>query len=170
MPLTVQIPTAPIDNANSYLSLVDARALADQYAYDLPVNDVEAEKALIKAFRYIESFEPSMCGTRTTTTQNSAYPRKGLTIRCESFPDDAFPVELLIAQVVAADYQGKGTDISGGVNDGKSIASEQAGKVSISYFDNGKTGAQVSIPEFDSTIKPLLCKASNGLNFTVTRA
>ena len=170
MPLTVQIPTAPIDNANSYLSLVDARALADQYAYDLPVDDTEAEKALIKAFRYIESFEPSMCGTRTTTTQNTSFPRSGLTIRCEPFPDDAFPVELLIAQVVAADYQGKGTDLSGGTNDGRAIASEKADVLEVSYFDNGKTGTSVTIPEFDSTIEPLLCNASNGINFTVSRA
>lgn len=169
MPLTVQIPTAPIDNANSYLSLVDARALADQYAYDLPVNDVDAEKALIKGFRYIESFESSMCGKRTTTTQNSSWPRSGVTIRCQPFPDDAFPQELLIAQVIAAQYQGSGTDVSGGVDDGKSIASEQAGKVSISYFDNGKTGTEVSIPEFDSTMKPLLCKSSDGMQFMVYR-
>lgn len=169
MPLTVQIPTAPIDNANSYLSLVEARALAEQYAYELPVNDVEAEKALIKGFRYVESFETSMCGTRTTTTQNTSQPRSGVDIRCQPFPDDAFPQELLIAQVIAAQYQGSGTDISGGTDDGKAIASEQAGKVSISYFDNGKTGSEVSIPEFDSTIKPLLCNAVDGLNFMVTR-
>ena len=170
MPLTPQIPTAPIDNANSYLSLEDARALAEQYAYDLPVDDAEAEKALIKGFRYIESFEGSMCGSRATTKQNTSQPRKGVVIRCEDFPEDVFPQELLIAQVIAAQYQGSGTDISGSVDDGKSIASEQAGKVSISYFDNGKTGSSVTIPEFDSTIAPLLCKASNGMQFTVSRA
>ena len=169
MALTPQIPTAPIDNANSYLSLVEARALAEQYAYDLPVDDTEAEKALIKGFRYVEGFEPSMCGTRTTTTQNTSWPRSGVTVRCQPFPDDALPQELLISQVIAAQYQGSGTDIGGGVDDGKSIASEQAGKVSISYFDNGKTGSEVSIPEFDSTIKPLLCKASNGISFDVGR-
>ncbi|CAH9016228.1 putative head completion adaptor [Vibrio phage 242E40-1] len=170
MALTPQIPTAPIDNANSYLSLVDARALAEQYAYDLPTDDAEAEKALIKGFRYIETFEPSMCGTRTTEIQNSSYPRTGVTIRCKPFPDDEFPKELLVAQVIAAQYQGSGTDLSGGANDGRSIASEQAGKVSISYFDNGKTGSSVTIAEFDSAIDPILCKASNGINFTVGRA
>lgn len=170
MALTPQIPTAPIDNANSYLSLVDARALAEQYAYDLPTDDTEAEKALIKGFRYIESFEGSMCGSRTTETQNSAYPRVGVTIRCKPFPDDAFPQELLVAQVIAAQHQGSGTDLSGGTNSGLSIASEKVDVLEVSYFDNGKTGTEVSIPEFESTIKPLLCGDVNGLSFQVYRA
>lgn len=169
MPLTVQDPANPVNNANSYQSLVDARALADQYAYTLPTDDTEAEKALIKGFRYIESFEPEMCGTRSTTVQNTSWPRTGVFIRCEEFPSDEFPQELLVAQVIAAEKYGAGTDISGGVDDGKSIASEKVDVIEVSYFNNGKTGSEVSIPEFDSTIKPLLCYASNQFNFNVYR-
>lgn len=169
MALTPQDALNPISNANSYLSLVDARALADQYAYTLPTDDAEAEKALIKAFRYAEGFEHQMCGTRATATQNTSWPRKDVVIRCESFPSDEFPQELLISQVIAAEKYGAGTDISGGVDDGKSIASEKVDVIEVSYFNNGKTGSEISIPEFDSTMQPLLCSTSNAFNFDVFR-
>lgn len=169
MALTPQIPAAPIDNANSYLSLVDARALAEQYAYDLPVDDAEAEKAIIKGFRYVESFEGSMCGSRATTIQNTSLPRKNLTIRCESFPSDAIPQEVLIAQVVAASFAGQGKQISGGTNDGLQVQSKTAGKVSISYFEGSSSTGKLEIPEFDSVIKPVLCKVSGGMQFKVAR-
>lgn len=170
MALTPQIPTAPISNANSYLSLVDARALAEQYAYDLPVDDAEAEKALIKAFRYVESFEGSMCGTRATTTQNTSWPRKNVKIRCEAFPDNLIPGELLIAQVVAASFAGQGEQISGGANDGLQVQSKTAGKVSISYFEGSSSTGKLEIPEFDSVIEPLLCKVSGGIQLMVRKA
>ncbi|AUR97510.1 head completion adaptor [Vibrio phage 1.240.O._10N.261.52.F8] len=169
MALNVQDPTTPIGNANSYLSLVDARTLAEQYAYTLPVDDTEAETALIKGFRYIELKEPQMCGQRATTEQNSSYPRAGVYIRCNAWPSDQFPIELLLAQVIAAENQSSGVDLSGGVDDGRSIASEQVDVISVSYFQNGKTGSTVTIPEFDSTIEPLMCKSNTGAQFTTYR-
>lgn len=170
MSLTPQIPASPINSANTYLSLVDARALAEQYAYDLPVDDAEAEKALIKGFRYVESFESSMCGSRTTTIQNTSWPRKGVKIRCESFPDNVIPSELLLAQVVAASFAGQGKQISGGTNDGLQVQSKTAGKVSISYFEGSSSTGKLEIPEFDSVIKPLLCKVSGGIQLMVRKA
>ena len=169
MTLNVQDPVTPISNANSYLSLVDARALAAQYAYTLPVDDEKAEIALIKGFRYIELKEPKMSGNRLTNEQNSSYPRYGVYIRCQAWPADEFPVELLLAQVIAADNQSSGVDLSGGVDDGRSIASEQVDVLSVSYFQNGKTGSVVTIPEFDSTIEPLMCKIGGGAQFVTYR-
>jgi hypothetical protein len=162
--LTPQDPITPIDTANSYQTLADARTLAARFGYTLSIDDACAEKDMIKAFRYVESYECDMNGERTTEVQNTAYPRANLSIRCKPFADDAFPSDLLLSQVVAAHYAYAGIDLSGGIDDGKAITEETVGKISVTYADNGKTGTSVSIPQFDSTIKPLLrsgCGFSN---------
>jgi hypothetical protein len=169
MALIVQSPTSPVSNANSYQSLVDARALAAEQGFVLPTDDTEAEVALIKARRYVDGYEPQMCGNRATTAQNTSYPRTGVYIRCNLVLSDEFPQELLIAQIVAAEASGKGVDLSGGVDDGRSIASEKVDVIQVSYFDNGKTGSSVTLPEFQSTIQPLLCSSSSGAQFTTYR-
>lgn len=157
MALSVQDPVTPTALANSYQSLVDARALADLYGYSLPVDDTQADNALIKGFRYIENHESEMCGERTTVTQNTSWPRIGVEIRGTDFASDAFPGDLLIAQVVAADSYAKGADLTGGIDDGRVITKEKVDVLEVTYADNGKTGKEVSIPEFDSAIAPLLC-------------
>ena len=48
MPLIVQDPTNPTEEANSYVDLADARTIAESMAVELPADDAEAEKAIIK--------------------------------------------------------------------------------------------------------------------------
>lgn len=170
MALIVQDPVTPVAVANSYISLVDARSLAGTYGYTLDADDTDAELSLIKSFRAIELKEPEMCGYRSTTTQGTAYPRSGVVIRCNELPSDEFPVELLLAQVIGAHYFTAGTDLSGGVDDGKSVVREKVDVIEVQYADNGKTGSEVTIPELERTLGPLLCSSSNSFNFVVGRA
>lgn len=168
MTLIVQDPLNPTSTANSYQSLIDARALAANYAITLPVDDAEAEASLINAMLYSQEFEPEMCGSRTTTIQNTAYPRADVHIRNNEFPSDEFPLELLLSNLIAAESFWKGVSLFGGADDGKVIASEKVDVIAVSYFDNGKTGDKVSLPRFNSTIKPLLC-CNDSVNFRVSR-
>lgn len=171
MPINVQTPTAPVQNANSYISLADARQLAQSFAIELPTDDTEAETALVKAFLYVDSNEPKMSGTRATTTQNTAYPRDNVYIRCNAVSSDAFPNEVLLGQVIAAEAFGAGDNLFGGADSGRSIASEQVATISVSYFDNGKTGDKVTLPQFENVMLPLYDLSRTGTaNFNVWRA
>lgn len=163
MALIIQDPVTPVNNANSYQSLVDARSLAVTNGVTLPSDDTGAETALINARAYIDQHEADMCGTRSTEIQNTAYPRQDSQVRGVDIPSDSLPADLLISQIVAAEAFGKGVDLFGGTDSGKNIASETVGKISRSYFDNGKTGSgSASYPRFDNAIKPLLCTQSIG--------
>ena len=51
-----------VANANSFISLVDARAYAATIGLTLPVDDTEAEVTLINGARYVNSQEPSFQG------------------------------------------------------------------------------------------------------------
>ncbi|MCP4929167.1 MAG: hypothetical protein GY918_08955, partial [Gammaproteobacteria bacterium] len=49
-------------DANSYTSLVDARAYLSSMGYELNADDTIAEQQLIKGFNYVNSFESQYQG------------------------------------------------------------------------------------------------------------
>jgi len=169
MALIPQDATSPVNNANSYLSLVDARALAEQYAITLPTDDTEAETSLINGFAYIEAREPDMCGTRATDTQNTSYPREGVYIRCVLQPSSPFPNELLLSQIIAAESFGQGNNLWGGADNGRAVSKEKVDVLEVAYFDNGTTGDALTLPRFENTIQPLLCGSTSANQFKVFR-
>ena len=167
MALVVEDGTG-LANADSYQSLVDARANANALGLNLPAGEVDAEVALRNGARYADRYERRFSGSRLVDTQALAYPRKD-SYRCFGnnsivVASDAIPNEMIMAQVFAAVEYGKGTDVMP-VNDGKSIASnEVVGAVKQSYFDNGKTGKSIVITKSVDALSPLLCV---GGGFTV---
>ena len=170
MPLIVQDPLAPVSNANSYLSLVDARALAAQYALILPDDDTEAESALINATLYLNTYEDRVGGERSTDTQSTMYPRKNSHVRCAEVHSDVIPDDIKLAQVIAAEAFGRGDNLWGGADDGRSIASEKVDVIAVSYFDNGATSGAATLPRLDQLMKQFFGGQSQGLsNFSVYR-
>ena len=71
MPLIVQDPTNPTEEANSYVDLAAARTIAESMAVELPADDTEAEKAIIKGTLYINSFESRVDGKRKSPVQST---------------------------------------------------------------------------------------------------
>jgi len=169
MTLVVQNPENPVSNANSYQSLADARTLASMYAVTLPVDDTEAETALIQGFAYLES-NYSYNGSRATEIQNTEFPRKDLYIRNIEFPNNALPVELLLSHIIAAEAFGNGSNLWGGVDNGRVVIKEKLDVLETEYADNGTTGASLTLPRLESTIKPLLSGDNSIAQFRVGRA
>jgi hypothetical protein len=155
-------------NADSYQTLVDARASADLLGLALPVVDADADIALRNGARYVDRYESRFAGTRLVDTQALSFPRLD-SYKCYGnntidIASDSIPNEIKLAQMFAAVEYGKGTDVMP-VNDGKSIASnEVVGAVKQSYFDNGKTGKSIVITKSVDALSPLLCV---GGGFTV---
>lgn len=157
--------------ADSYQSLVDARALAAKYGLTLPTDDPAAEIALRQGAAYIDMQESCFGGVRVNLAQGLAWPRKGAyTSYGMEIPYDSIPAQLLMAQVAAAAEYGAGTDVRA-TDDGKAIASEEVtGAVAVSYFNNGSTGSSVVITKAMDALKPLMTACSNsGLEFRVFR-
>lgn len=157
-------------DSDSYVSLVDARALAVKYGYMLPNDDTAAEVALRQGAGYIDMQELCFGGVRKLPTQALAWPRIGAktTFKAE-IANDAIPSQLLMAQVAAAAEYGAGVDVRA-TDDGKAIASEEVtGAVAVSYFNNGKTGNAVVITKAMDALKNLMTVCSNGFEFRVYR-
>ena len=155
--------------ADSYVSLANARALAESYGLALPADDTEAEVALRNGAVYVGLQEPSMCGRRVSATQSLAYPRQGVSLYGFALAADVIPPQIVHAQVVAAVEYGAGTDVRAS-SDGRVTETERVeGAVTVSYFNNGATGATTTITAALDALRPLLCGSVNGASFNVYR-
>ena len=170
MALVVEDGTGKSD-ADSFISLLDARSFAEKYGINLPADDTAADVALRQGCQYVELQQKCFSGSRLTATQALSWPRTGATNAYNFEYDDGYmPKQLGFAQVYAAAEYAAGTDVRA-TDDGKSIASEQVtGAVAVSYFDNGKTGSSVVITRAMDELAPLLVvSGNNGFEFRVGR-
>jgi hypothetical protein len=91
-----------IPGADSYVGLVDARALAEKYGKELPADDTAAEAALRNGAVYVGLQERVMCGSRVSAEQELAYPRQHVFVYGFPVAADSIPSQLIKAQVLAA--------------------------------------------------------------------
>lgn len=160
MPLIVETGQG-VEDADSYVSLADARTISSNYGWSLPADDALAEIALRNGAMYTDQFESEYQGDRTTEIQGLAFPRTGVTCRGKDIGDNDIPKDLIKAQVRAAS-----TAASEDINpdfDGKQIASERVdGAVDVSYFQTGGNGS-IKITQADNLLKCF--KSLNKLGF-----
>ena len=163
---------ALIVGTDTYATLDEARAIAASRGWSLPALDADAEVALRNGADYVDMQEPRFNGERIDSAQAMAWPRTGATY-CDGreIADGSYPAELLRAQVAAAAEYGAGTDVRAST-DGRAVASEAvSGAVSVSYFDNGQTGAAITITKAMDALKPLFAgDCGSPLTFRVLRA
>ena len=160
---------AVVPGADSYVSLANARALAASYGLTLPADNAEAEAALRNGAVYVGLQEPSMCGRRVSAAQSLAYPRQGVSLYGFALASDVITPQIIHAQVVAAVEYGAGTDVRAS-SDGRVTETERVeGAVTVSYFNNGATGATTTITAALDALRPLLCGSVNGASFNVYR-
>lgn len=158
-----------VSGADSYVSLVDARALAAKYNLALPADDTEAEAALRNGAVYVGLQEPFMCGSRVSPAQELSFPRQGISLYGYPVADNVIPAQVIRAQVIAAVEYGSGTDVRAST-DGRSTSMERVeGAVTVQYFNNGATGANTVITAAIDALRPLLCGLNNGSSFNVYR-
>lgn len=158
-------------NADSYISLADARTLADQYGWELPADDTEAEQALRNGAQYVDLQEPRFSGSRVSIDQTLSWPRTGATNTFGfDIPDNSIPNQIKCGQVAAAVEYGLGTDVRAS-SDGKNIASEEVvGAVKQSFFNNGKSSSTVEITKALDCLRPVMNGSSGGAySFGVVR-
>ena len=158
-------------DADSFISLFDARAFAEKYGITLPTNDAAAEVALRQGCQYVELQQKCFSGSRLTSTQALSWPRTGATnVYGVEYADGDMPVQLGYSQVYAAAEYAAGKDVRAS-DDGLSVASKEVtGAVAVSYFNNGKTGKAITITKSLDALAPLMggCR-NNGFEFPVGR-
>lgn len=166
-----------VPDADSFLSLADARALAAKYGYSLPEDDTAAEAALRNGAMYIGLQEDALCGSRVSAAQELAFPRKGVNKLGIKIDSTSIPKAVLLAQMAAAVEYGSGTDVRAS-SDGRIVTEERVeGAVTVQYAATAglaNTGAEVTITKAMDALAPFLCglgggSDNNGCSFRVVR-
>lgn len=170
MPALIVEDGSVVASANTFLSLADARALAENYGVTLPVDDTQAEVSLINGMSYIGQYESSLCGTRVSIDQYLMYPRNGGSKFGFEIPNNVVPDEAKRAQLFAAVDFGEGGSGFGTTDTGKEVQSEQVDVLSQSYFQTGKTDDSYEIKRVMAELKPLFCGDTSDIQFRVSRA
>ena len=154
MALTVEDGTGVAD-ADSFLTLADARTLADNYGLTLAVDDTEAEVQLRKGYRGLLTYEASLQGTRTYDIQTGIYPRVGVSSNCVNIDSDVIPVDTKLAQLNYSDAinSGYGTNT---VNNGQDLKSfDVDGVYSETYQDGARVKTNSTIQGVTNALYPL---------------
>jgi hypothetical protein len=160
MPLIVETGTG-VANANSYVDLIEGRALADSCGLVLPADDTACEIALAAAARYLEGFADRFQGYATNgLDQPLQWPRARVFVGAFESASDSIPNLLKSAQVAAASLIAGGEDLFPN-SDGRF---KKASKVDVieSEFSEKVFGTVDGLPRFgivDTFLRPLLVAA-----------
>lgn len=123
---------AGIANANSYVSVSDAKAYAAARGKTFEA-DPACEHALILAADYLNAI-PSFAGSQVETGQSLVWPRQNVYLNGELFGDDAIPPNLVKAQIELALLIDSGVELLP-VNEGKFVIREKVGPIETQYSD-----------------------------------
>jgi len=157
-----------VANANSYVSIADARSYAELRGVTLPADDADVEVLLIKAMDYIEAQRDRYQGRKSYDTQALQFPRYDVYVDSLLVGSTTIPRELRYAQMALA-IEAQSSDLmpSRLPSDKGPVTQESVeGAVSVSYANTGRLSSVPAFAKADALLTPLMKR--NGL--TVVRS
>jgi hypothetical protein len=165
---------ANVPNANSYVSVDDARTYAANRGVVLPADDDAVAAMLIQASDYLEakSCEYQGVPTYTDPAQSLAWPRTGAIIGCTEFPSDQIPKQLIAAQVQLAMAVNAGIALFPNVTPQDYVTEETVGPITTKYADPSKIGVGDMSPQLtavDALLANLFASCDSGFTLRTIR-
>ncbi len=152
-----------VPNADSFLILADARALASNYGLELDADDTAAEVQLRQAYQALIVYEPQLQGVRVSAEQTGIYPRSGVEKNCFPVASNVIPQEVKLAQIYQADAINSGSANTNSVETGEKLASfEVVGAYKESYQDDSNTNLNTIVQGVYNSLFPLTLAGSCG--------
>lgn len=157
-----------VSNANSYVGVTEMRSFLGQFNQNPSQNDDLLCAALAQAFFFINTLEPWLSGSRTSSSQTAAYPRENLVIYGNEIANNVIPDQVKHLQIYAAYEQVNGNDLEPN-SDGRVVISESIpGCYSKSYSDKSVSGSTMQLGRVNNALSPLT--AGGRSSFRVSRA
>ncbi|EIV2971686.1 hypothetical protein L7Q82_003709 [Cronobacter sakazakii] len=154
-------PTSP--TFNSYGDVAGLMAFASSRGYDVP--EESAEMLLFQALDYL-NIQP-WAGKPTKRGQPLPWPRAGVTVGGEPFPDDEIPQALIQAQYRLA-VSAQEIDLMPGYGGAQALEETVSGAVSIKYSEQ-TLGSGVYFSWLRPLLGELLGAGASSVNFRVMR-
>jgi hypothetical protein len=164
MALVIEDGTSKSD-AESFVTLVEARDFASKRGLSLPTDDTQAEQLLRKAADFFRSL--SFQGVKSSRSQALAFPRSGMVVDSEAVPDDEIPVGVKYAQIqLAVDAQTTALLPTGA---GREVIKEKVDVLEVEYAPTGATSIQPVFNEALAWLEAYLDGGSFGINASIVR-
>uniref|UniRef100_A0AAU6W0F9 Virion structural protein n=1 Tax=Pseudomonas phage Pavpe01 TaxID=3138545 RepID=A0AAU6W0F9_9VIRU len=158
-------------NANSYVSVADARIYAKNRGVILSDDDDVIAAWLINASDYLLTFECEYVGYRTNPTQALSWPRTDAISNCRPIvgPDE-IPAQIVFAQCQCVIAQHNGIDLMPTYTASDFVTEETVGPLTTKYADPLAVGLKPTITSVDALLAPLFgtC-ASSGIALRTVR-
>lgn len=153
-----------VADANSYVSVADARSYATLRGVTLPVADGDVEALLVKAMDFIEAQRSRFQGDKTYTDQALQFPRTGVYVDGLLLGSTSVPRELRYAQMaLAVEAQTNDLMPSRLPTDKGPVTQESVeGAVSVTYANTGRLNSVPAFAKADALLTPLMKR--NGLS------
>ncbi|AUR94739.1 head completion adaptor [Vibrio phage 1.198.B._10N.286.54.F4] len=158
--MIVQDPLNPTADADSMVSLVDARNRALSLGVTLPTDDTECEVALVKGNVYLNNL--CFYGEPVVPFQQTSWPRTGVAIGSNEYPSDQIPQQAIDAQIVCAAYSAT-DDIYTVVDNDKRVSSEKVDVLQVTYAvsESGSYSGKKKITRAEELLSMFLCSGYN---------
>lgn len=144
-----------VANANSYVSVEDAREYAANRGTELPSDDDELAAMLIRASDYLEAQACRFQGRRTSSAQALEWPRTGVVIHCDAVPPNVIPKSLIAAQVQLAMAINAGFDLQPNISPQDYVTREKVGPIETEYADPVAVGIMPTFTAANALLAPL---------------
>ena len=161
MPLIIETG-AIVADANSYATVAELRAYADQRHEVLPQSNVECEKALLGAMTWLsKQFSTRFIGRRVSAQQALDWPRMNAALsNGQVLPSELIPRQIFYGQLAAAVRiaQGLAATADRGATTDRQVKSESVGPISITYENTGKVLDVGSFAEAEAQLATLITR------------
>ncbi|AUR95798.1 head completion adaptor [Vibrio phage 1.213.O._10N.222.54.F10] len=163
--MIIQDPLNPTADADSMVSVEDARLRAVSLGVTLPVDDTECEVTLIKGNVYLNNL--CLYGEPVVPFQQTSWPRTGVVINNNEYPDDQIPQQAIDAQIVSAAYAAT-SDIYTVVDNDKRVKRKKIDVIETEYFgvESGSSTGKKTITRAEELLSMFLCSDSNYWAYT----
>ena len=160
-----------VANANSFVTIAEARSYAVERGVTLPVADDSLAVMLIKACDYLEAQANRYQGEITNESQALQWPRIDVYISGSktAFPSNAIPKQLKSAQSSLVVAISEGVDVMPNYSAGGFVTEETVGPITSKYAVPSKIGITPTLTNVEALLQPLFGSTLTGFVLRTTR-
>jgi len=127
-----------VQNANSYVTLAEARDFALNYNVTLTTDDSALTALLVQAKDYLQTID--FKGLYVDSEQELSFPREYLYINDKEIDSQSIPKKIKQAQIMLAMIASEGVDLLSTVS-GQKVVKEKLGDLEVQYSDKDSIGS-----------------------------
>lgn len=157
-----------VTDANSYVTIDEARAYATARGKTLPVVDADLTALLISAMDYLEAQRARYQGSKVSATQELQFPREGVQIDGIDLEATAIPSILKQAQIRLAIEAAAGVDLMP-TRTGAFVKKEEVGPIVTEYSEKVGVSVEPEITAVEALLAPLFGAVSVGFFLKTVR-